>query len=135
MFKELFTESINGKMNEGTQASIIVKTGEGKYSMSYAQYDGYLQGIGKELVDNFYSDKDAKKLVQKSGEIRGIDNGKVEYYTDRTLLIKNAKESKVCREANAFSTYKYYWDGLDWYYTQSKCNGVEDIGFILQDQV
>lgn len=123
-FRSLF-ESVS--INEGTQAAIIVKTSDDTYSMSYAQYDGYLKGIGEELKHNFRTDKDVRKLVSKSGEIRSIVNGKIEFYTDRTLLKKRMSEGKVVDEANNFAKYKYYWDGIKWSYTDKSIGSIDDI--------
>jgi hypothetical protein len=112
-------------LNEGTQASIIVKTGEDKYSMSYLQYDG--STVGKELIAYFNNDKDVKKLITASGEIRGIIGGEVEYYNDKKLLLKDVSEDKVVKEARYFSTYVYYWDGNSWLYTKGKIKSLEDV--------
>jgi len=129
-------------INEGTTAAIIVKQSNGKYSMAYAHNDGYLDGVGAELADNFYSQDKANELVDEraGGEIRGIDNGEIEFYdpSDRrkgALLITNASEKKVIKEAKGFGNYIYYWDGQDWFFSDSsnKANikSVEDIDLIL----
>lgn len=125
----MLREIIECVVNEGTQASIIVKTGPGKYSMSYAQYDGYLEGIGVELKKYFTDDKKVKELVSGTGEIRGIKDGKIEFYKDRPILIKNAPEDEVLEEANYFSTYKYLWDPNEgkWFYTNKKVRKMADI--------
>ena len=129
-------------INEGTTAAIIVKQSNGKFSMAYAQYDGYLDGVGAELIDNFYSQEGANQLVdeRESGEIRGIDNGEVEFYSvsdrkGKAILITNASDKKVIKEAKSFGSYIYYWDGQDWYYAdsgyKSNVKSVEDIDLIL----
>jgi len=129
-------------LNEGTTAAIIVKQSNGKYSMAYAQYDGYLDGVGAELADNFYSQDKANELVDErdGGEIRGIDNGEIEFYdpSDRrkgALLITNASEKKVIKEAKGFGNYIYYWDGGDWFYSDNPSSVKEllDIDLILGD--
>jgi len=106
---------------EGTQAAIIVKTGDDEYSMAYLQYDG--STVGDELKK--FQGKDALKLVSKSGEIRGIDNGKIEFYDSRILLKTGLNSNQVIKEANAFSNYAYYYDGKEWYKTSQKIKSLD----------
>jgi len=119
MFKELF-------LNEGTNATITVKMKNGEYRTSFVQYDGYLKGVGKELLDNFYSQKDAERLVQKTGDIRQIINDKVDYYDDRNILDRTKNESKAVKNANE-AYYKYLWDDGDWFVAQGNIKSFDDM--------
>jgi len=114
-------------LTEGTQAAIIVRTNDDKYSMSYSQYDGYLEGIGAQLKKYFKTQKNVDELVSNSGEIRGIDKGKIEFYAGRKLLKTNLSEDKVIDEANSFAQYKYYFNGVNWYYSTNKISSLDDM--------
>ena len=112
-------------LTEGTQASITVLTKNGEYRTSILQYDGYPEFMKKELK-YFDNQKDAEKLVQKTGEIRGIDHGDVEYYYDRSLLAKTKDEQKAVKNANEIH-YKYFFDGDDWYFAKGQIRSFNDM--------
>lgn len=115
----MLKEIVENIVNEGTQAVAIVKTGEGKYSMSYIQYDGGVGSTGRELKKNFSSDKLALKVVDKTGEIAGISNGEVEYYKNKKMLVKDVDERAVVKKANTFGSVKYLWNGERWSFSQT----------------
>lgn len=123
-FKEIF-EDAKTTINEGTQAVIIVKSGRG-YKISFSQYNGAVAYMKQDLA-KFNTDQSAQKLVTKTGDIRAISNGKVEYYPDRHLLIQDADDRQVVEEANYFSNYKYLWDGKKWLYIDHSIKKISDI--------
>lgn len=124
MFKEMF-----GQLNESTPATIVVKS-KNEYYISVLQADGYPQYVLKILDDKFYSQKNAEKLVQKTGEIRSLNP--LKYYADRTILIKTTNEKKVYNAMNK-TTHKYYWDGQDWWFDSQSVNNFDDM-LILDDE-
>ncbi len=111
-------------INEGTTAAIIVKNGD-KYDMSYLQYDG--MSVGPDLTKYFGTEKLAKKLIQKSGDIRGIDGNRVEFYEGRALLIKKRDEKYIVEEANMFGNYIYFFDGTNWYMTKNRISSLDPV--------
>ncbi len=110
MIKEIL-ETI---LNESTQAAIIVKIGN-TYKTSILQSDGYKEYMKPVLTKGYNSQKDAEKLVQKTGEIRGVNKDSVEYYKDRKLLAVSDDESNAVKDANEVHI-KYFWDGDKWNY-------------------
>jgi hypothetical protein len=118
-------------LTEGTDATITVLE-KGVYKTSFLQYNGYLQGAGKELFKNYSDPKKAKLLVQGTGEIRDIFD--LEFYTDRTLLETTKDEKKAVKNANE-SYIKYFFDGSDWYYAQGQILDFYDEMDMLEDRV
>lgn len=112
-------------LNEGTQAAIVVRTGDDRYSMSFIQYDGI--SIGKDIKKYFNDEKSAKKLVSKSGDIRGINGSYIEFYTDRKLLITNREEDYIVEEIKNFSNIVYYFDGKKWNFSKSGIKTLADL--------
>jgi len=66
-----------------THASIAVEHEDGTISAVYCHFDGYLSGVGKDLVAHFNSLKAAEELIKK-GDLSGTNSseGKPKYYTD-----------------------------------------------------
>jgi len=121
----MLREIVENLVNEGTQGAFIVLE-KGIYKVSLLQYDGYESYVVPILKKKFKTSKDAKKLVAKTGEIRGIDeNGKVEYYSDRKLLITTKNERTALEEANYFASYKYFWDGESWRFFQGSAESFD----------
>ena len=114
MFKELFTEA-KTTINEGTEATITTFLG-GLYKTSILQYDGYEKFMKPELKKYWNSPQKASELTTKTGELRGVYQGKAEYYKDRKLLQVTKNVNQAASTAND-TRYKYFFDGTDWYWT------------------
>ncbi len=76
-----FNQLNESVLNEGTSAIIAVKNEDGKYVTTKVQYDGYVEGVGEELFNEFGEQKDAEQMAIH-GEMRGIQDGKPDYYDD-----------------------------------------------------
>lgn len=114
-------------LTEGTTASIVVKTGDDQYSISYLQYDG--STVGPDLSKNFEGKK-ALELVSKSGEIASINGNKIEFYNDKKMLKTNLSEKQAKKEANNFGDYIYYYDGKNWYMSNGKIKSLDSMNEI-----
>ncbi len=101
-------------LNEGTTATITTFI-DGLYKTSILQYDGYESFMAPELKKYWDSPKKASELTTKSGELRGVYQGKAEYYKDRKLLQVTKNVNQAASFAND-SKYKYFYDGKDWYW-------------------
>ena len=123
----MLKEVVESVLNEGTQATFIVKDGDA-YRVSLLQYDGYPDYVAPILKKKFNSDKGAKKLTQKSGEIRSISSdGKVDYYNDYPpLLLVTTNDQEAIDLANNFANYKYFWDGKEWRYKDGYLKSFKD---------
>ncbi len=126
MFKELFTERV---LNEGTPATIVVKVKD-TYKVSVLQYDGYPENVIKALEKKYNSQKDAEKLVTKTGEIRSLDP--LEYYTDRKILFTTKDENKAVKKC-LNTGYSYFWDGEEWWYDDYKFDSFDEMMLINQE--
>jgi len=111
-------------VNEGTSATITVFDGK-NYKTSYLQYDAYVEFAGKVLLEKYWKLKDAKKLVEKSGELRSIDP--LEYYTDRTLLDITKNEKDAIKNSNEMHIKYYFSEDTDWLYNKGRISEFEDM--------
>jgi hypothetical protein len=70
-----------------TRSSIAIILEDNSIIGTYCHYDGYLEGVGTQLVNHFTTTEEIVKLI-KGGDIRCIENGEVEYfiepYTERS---------------------------------------------------
>jgi len=119
-FRELAMKTVN----EGTSATITVFDGK-NYKTSYLQYDAYVEFAGKVLLEKYWKLKDAKKLVEKSGELRSIDP--LEYYTDRTLLDITKNEKDAIKNSNEMHIKYYFSEDTDWLYNKGRISEFEDM--------
>ena len=128
-FRELFVESSDSStVNEGTTATITVFDGK-LYKTSILQYDGYDSFMKPELNKYWDSPKKAAGLVTKTGELRGVYEGKAEYYTDRKLLqITKDPDRAVTNASDCY--YKYFYDGIDWYWTNKSIRDFDEMKLI-----
>jgi len=113
-------------VNESTQGTITVKIGD-KYYRSIMQADGYLSFVKPLLKKKYNSQKDAERLVQKTGEIRRIDGDEVEYYTDKKVLSIKKADSQEAIDNTKDAHYKYFWDGKNWMYAEGSIGTFADM--------
>jgi len=98
--------------------SFIAVLHDSGYDAIYCHWDGYLDGVGKNLIRNFNTLTEVKKLIS-GGDASSIDeNGEVNYYdtpdshfyrcSDYDELVTDAK---VCG-----AEYLYVFAENQWYY-------------------
>lgn len=109
----------------GTSSNINVKV-QDKYHSVYCNYDGYPEGVGKMLVENYNTQELAETLVSH-GSISYVDmycdkpdghsydtpakNRTVYYGRDRG---EDDTEMQVLDEPEQNESYSYVWDGTQW---------------------
>ena len=79
------------------------------------------------LKKNYNSQKDAEKLVQKTGEIRMVTDSEVEYYQDKKLLKVYKADSQESIDATKEAHYKYFWNGKQWMYAEGSMGTFDDM--------
>lgn len=101
-------------LNEGTEASIVVKLKDGSYRVSVLRYDG--MDAFENVRKFFNSQKKAEMLVQETGEIKDLNNGKVEFYKDDNMLgsLRNEKDALKYARSEFSVDYVVLWNGTKW---------------------
>lgn len=108
-----------------TRSNIAVYDNENKtLTQVYCHYDGYIDGVGKTLLENYNSLKKAKKLVS-FGSIssikKTIKSSKFfnrDFMEDMNFLIKDLKvqnDEDVFKLSEGSESYCYLWFKGEWY--------------------
>lgn len=94
---------------------IIAMVNEGKIVGTVCQYDGYPEHLGCELATRFATAEEVKEVL-KRGDIRGIENGQVEYYENGNNKLDewNSMGELIRSAAVPTISYVYLWDGTRW---------------------
>ena len=111
----------NGEAKDGFFPKITL---HGQYIAIYCHWDGYLEGIGKELKDNYNTYEKALNLVL-GGSISSIENGNVRYYTMRkgeewtSIEPVEFNTLRTAKKNGIFSwcEYFYVFDNGEWRYS------------------
>lgn len=87
---------------------------------SYCHYDGYVEGVGRTLVENYNSQYDAE-IVAQGGYMSSLD---ADYLVTRQEAV-HSEEAMIYHSVETFSTrgaqysgadYLYLWDGQAWFF-------------------
>lgn len=109
----------------GTPANIVALTSDGRWGVTYVNYDGYLDGVGVTLHDHYTDQAKVDALLELGhlsslGETldskyteayardRGEEDVETDYYHGFTDAMGYANESH--------GQYLYAWDGVAWHY-------------------
>ena len=106
----------------GTRSMIGIVNESGTISASYCHYDGYLDGVGKTLMEFYNNDKQAN-LVARGGYLSSLTENYDECKglacnTDKAELFDNALDFKESAEDFCGAEYIYLWDGTDWLFQE-----------------
>lgn len=100
-----------------TRSFIAVKVKDG-YNAIYCHWDGYIDGVGKNLYNNFKTFKEVNNLID-GGDVSSIDEkGNVSYYNDdasNTIFCSDYNEL-VENAKNCGTEYLYVFNVNEWYY-------------------
>lgn len=116
-----------------TRSTIWIKNNEDKYDGIYCHFDGYLDGVGKTLVENYTTFEEVRALIalgaisylEKSIECPAnhsfdspVDGYTVAYFRDRKepyiVIYKNKSLNEI--KKNYREEYNYIFDKNKWYY-------------------
>lgn len=104
-----------------TRSTIGVRQADGKIKAVYCHWDGYPEGVGVGLVENYNSTTQAKSLIKLGGfsSLREtLAETKAEAYgtaTDSARIFDSVED--WIRNFNAGEEYFYLWDGNSWIYS------------------
>jgi len=105
----------------GTHAMIgIYNAKDDSVTASYCHYDGYLEGVGRMLVEHYNTQYDAE-IVARGGYMSGLYS---DYAKTRQESVHNEiaipYESVVQFMKNGYdyygAEYTYLWDGKAWFF-------------------
>jgi hypothetical protein len=122
----------------GTHAMIgIYNKEDGSVEASYVHYDGYLEGVGRTLVDHYNTQYDAE-MVAKGGYMSALYD---DYVVTRQEAVHNdiavPYESVGQFLKNGFdyygAEYIYLWDGEAWFFASRSQNAFEEVEMNLQN--
>lgn len=106
----------------GTRAMIGIVNESGTITASYCHYDGYLDGVGKTLIESYNNGEKAIQ-VARGGYLSslGADYDESKGFaanTDVPELYNNALDYAECAEDDCGAEYIYLWDGTDWLFKE-----------------
>ena len=109
-----------------TRCEIAIKRKDGTISSVYHHYDGYIEGVGVDLIKGFNSAELAKKALKTS-----IDVGEgIEDICEFNSLLSYEDWLK-----NTDREYAYLWDQDKWYYIKVDWQKVNRNWLELQPEV
>lgn len=110
----------------GTSAYIARKTEQGNYVAAYVHYDGYLDGVGATLLENYNNDDTVKALLEYSylstlrNTLDELGTGKYDHVTkehsDKTAYSSTDELLEAIVE-NCIN-YLYVWENGGWQYAK-----------------
>lgn len=104
-----------------TRSFISMKNGDG-YTAVYCHYDGYPEGVGKQLKENFTTEETVTDLIDL-GNISYIEDGEpCAYHRDRGEdYSRNAPKNYICIQElrseakHSWAEYLYVFEDNNWY--------------------
>ena len=100
-----------------TSALIAYKNEDGNYNVNSIHFDGYIDGVGKMLQEN-YNDIEAAEEICDADEIRSLEKTIIEtefyenYYMRKWR--KNLSFEKLCNESGNFN-FTYVFENGQWF--------------------
>ena len=124
----------------GTHAMIgIWNETTGEVSASYVHYDGYVDGVGAELVEN-YNDKWRANVVATGGYLSSlsenyVDSRNAAVHSDKSVEFASVEDFFAEGFDYAGAEYLYVWDGEAWFVAintfGSEKKAFEEVAMIL----
>ena len=89
---------------------------------SYVHYDGYVEGVGKTLIEH-YNDQSRAETVAHGGYLSALFPSYIEsrrdaVHNDRPNVFKSVDEYLDEGSDIAGAHYLYLWDGEAWFYAE-----------------
>jgi hypothetical protein len=98
---------------------------DGSVTATYCHYDGYLEGNGRTLVDNYNSPNRAR-AVAESGYLSALNenlNASIEssvHKNEKPVVYASVKVYMKCGYNHAGADYLYLFDGAVWFYAAGR---------------
>jgi hypothetical protein len=101
----------------GTRSMIGILNDNDTVTASYCHYDGYVDGVGKTLIESYNTNHEAK-MVANGGYLSSLGPN----YSESKESAVNADEAEIYINEAEFKSeadfngaeYIYLWDGSDW---------------------
>lgn len=93
-----------------THACIAIELSTGEVCSVYCHFDGYIDGLGKTLLNCYNTEIEVIKLISKGNASyieHSLDESK--FYDEDPIITKDANSIKQCEE------YNYLFKGGEWY--------------------
>lgn len=101
-----------------TRSTISIKNSDGTISSIYSHWDGYLEGVGKILKEN-YNDENLARTILAQGDVSSLASNIEEsiFYNrdrDENTSAKNFKSLKDKNYKSSQQEYNYLWEDNIW---------------------
>jgi hypothetical protein len=112
----------------GTHAMIGVwNSNTGEVSASYVHYDGYVQGVGADLL-NYYNDNEKAVMVATGGYLSGLSENyaaarESAVHSDKAVAFTSVEDFLEEGFDYAGAEYIYLWDGEAWFVAMETHSG------------
>lgn len=116
----------------GTHAMIGIWNAEtGEVSASYVHYDGYVDGVGAELVAN-YNDAERAALVATGGYLSSLSADYAEsraaaVHSDKAVAFLDVEDFLAEGYDYCGAEYLYLWDGEAWFVAMNTLGGMKTL--------
>ena len=123
----------------GTHAMIGIYNADGTVTASYCHYDGYVEGVGRTLVNSYNTQYDAE-VVANGGYMSGLFD---DYLTTRSesvhddIAVPYESVDQYMKQGRNYygADYLYLWDGEAWFFTSRDVLQFEEVEMNLMSNV
>jgi hypothetical protein len=121
----------------GTHAMIGVYNQDGSVTASYCHYDGYLEGVGRTLINSYNNGYDAE-VVARGGYLSALlDDYMISrqesVHSDSSTDYESVDEFLTFGFEDMGSGYLYIWDGTAWFFASLNQRQFEEVEMNLQE--
>jgi hypothetical protein len=113
---------MTGVYNMATRSTIGIKTEDGTIQAIYCHWDGYPEGVGVGLVENYNSKEQAQALIALGGFsslMETLEETKAGAYATESDSARTFTDEKDWLENfNSGEEYFYLYTSLGWVYSQ-----------------
>jgi hypothetical protein len=123
----------------GTSAMIGIYNEDGSVTASYVHYDGYVEGVGRTLVNSYNTQYDAE-IVSKGGYMSALYNDYLKsreeaVHNDSATTYDSVQVFAKSASRNTGAEYLYLFDGEAWFFmpTYEKGASFEEVEMNLKN--
>lgn len=116
----------------GTHAMIGIWNAEtGEVTASYVHYDGYVAGVGADLV-NYYNDDERAAMVATGGYLSSLspyymESRSASAHSDKAVIFASVEDFLAEGFDYAGAEYIYLWDGGAWFVAMNTLDGTKTL--------
>ena len=98
-----------------TRSTISVQLDTGRIRQSYCHYDGYLNHVGRILIEHFNT-QELAEYITSLGEIRSLEtDGGIETFTNIEVPSRLFNDEEHYQEKCYFQSYNYLFKNGKWW--------------------